>query len=522
MSADVIDVLVVGGGPTGAALAVDLVRRGLRVRVVDKAAHGFDGSRAKGVQPRSLEVLEDLGALGDILAGGGEYPPLGIHLGPLTIPWRMQPQHDVTTDIPYPNTWMIPQHRTDAALRARLRELGGAVEFGCELVELAQGEESVVATVAGEGGRQEITSRYLVGADGGSSAVRRALGIGFLGSTDEDDRMLIVDASVEGLTRNRWHMWPGAGGRFIGACPLPHSGQFQWMIRLRPDEQPALDGDAITDRIRKHTRDKHIRLYDIRWTSVFRPNIRMVDRYRSGRVFLAGDAAHVHTPAGAQGLNTGLQDAYNLGWKLGQVLAGAPDELLDTYEAERLPIAARVLGLSTKKYEGMSKLDPSSLKRGAEERQLGLNYRGGPLAAPATERTETLSAGDRAPDAKLLDAAGGPLRLFETLAGPHFTAIAYGPEAATDLKALQWPKSGAALRRVAIDAGADPDADVVLADVAGMFREIYGVRAPSVLLVRPDGYIGSIATGDRADRIRAAARLLAPPIAALADRSVET
>ncbi|MCU1648055.1 MAG: otcC 1 [Nocardia sp.] len=507
-----IEVLVVGGGPTGTALAVDLVRRGLNVRIVDKAAHGFEGSRAKGVQPRSLEVLYDLGALDDILAGGGEYPPLGIHLGPLTIPWRMQQLHEVTTDVPYSNTWMIPQHRTDAALRARLQRLGGAVEFGCELVGFEQHTDAVVATVMGEAGQQEITCRYLVGADGGSSAVRRALGIGFLGSTDEDDRMLIVDASVEGLSRHRWHMWPGAGGRFIGACPLPNSDQFQWMIRLRPDEEPPLDGDAITDRIRELTRDKRIRLSGISWTSVFRPNIRMVDRYRSGRVFLAGDAAHVHTPAGAQGLNTGLQDAYNLGWKLGQVLAGAPDELLDTYEAERLPIAARVLGLSTKKYQGMSKLDPSSLKRGTEERQLRLNYRGGPLAASTTERTATLSVGDRAPDTKLLDAAGGPLRLFEILAGPHFTALAYGSEAMTGLEGLRWPTSGASLRRVAIDAGADPTADIVLADIAGGFREIYGVSTPVVLLVRPDGYVGAIATGDCAELAQAAAQVSAPAI----------
>ena len=515
-----IDVLVVGGGPTGTALAIDLTRRGLDVRVVDKAARAFDGSRAKGVQPRSLEVLYNLGALDDILAGGGTYPSLGIHLGPLTIPWRMQPLHDATTDVPYPNTWMIPQHRTDAALHARLRRLGRIVEFGRELIGFEQRPDAVVATVAEQHGAEEITARYLVGADGGSSAVRRALNIGFLGSTDDQDRMLIVDAAVDGLSRDRWHVWPGVGGRFIGACPLPHSNQFQWMIRLRPDEEPPLDENGINERIRTHTRNKHIRLYDVGWTSVFRPNIRMVDRYRSGRVFLAGDAAHVHTPAGAQGLNTGLQDAYNLGWKLGQVLAGAPDALLDTYEAERLPIAAGVLGLSTKKYQGMSRLDPSSIKRGKDEQQLGLHYRGGPLAPQNLDRTETLRVGDRAPDAKLLDAAGGPLRLFEALAGPHFAAIAYGPEAAADLKALRWPTSGASLRRVAIDAGPDADTDIVLADITGTFREIYGVKTSTLLLIRPDGYIGSIATSNRAAVTGALAQAITPPVHDTSNRTV--
>ncbi|MFD6157404.1 FAD-dependent oxidoreductase [Nocardia sp. NPDC060256] len=510
MSDEMIDVLVVGGGPTGTALAIDLTRRGLAVRVVDKAAYAFDGSRAKGIQPRSLEVLDDLDALGEIRTGGGNYPLLGIHLGPLMIPWRMQPQNDATTDVPYPNTWMIPQHRTDAALHARLRRLGRHVEFGCELTGFEQHDDAVVATVVGAEGAREIAARYLVGADGGSSAVRRALGIGFLGSTDEQDRMLIVDAAVEGLARDRWHVWPGPRGQFIGACPLPHSDQFQWMIRLRPDEEPPLDEAGINERIHAHVRDKHIRIHDIGWKSVFRPNIRMVDRYRSGRVFLAGDAAHVHTPAGAQGLNTGLQDAYNLGWKLGQVLAGAPDTLLDTYEAERLPIAAAVLGLSTKKYQGMSKLDPSSIKRGKDERQLGLHYRGGPLTPPNSERTETLQVGDRAPDAKLLDALGGPLRLFDAMSGPHFTAIAYGREAVADLKALRWNVFGAQLKRLAVDAGSDADVDIVLADITGIFRQTYGLQTSTLLLVRPDGYLASIATTDRAAVTQALVRLLTP------------
>jgi hypothetical protein len=334
--------------------------------------------------------------------------------------------------------------------------------------------------------------------------------------------MLIVDAAAEGLSRDRWHVWPGPGGRFIGACPLPHSDQFQWTIRLRPDEEPPLDVDGINTRIRAHTRNKHIRLSDIGWKSVFRPNIRMVDRYRSGRVFLAGDAAHVHTPAGAQGLNTGLHDGYNLGWKLGQVLAGAPDSLLDTYEAERLPIAAGVLGLSTKKYQGMSKLDPSSIKRGKDERQLGLHYRGGPLAPQSIERTENLQVGDRAPDAKLLDATRGPLRLFEAMAGPHFTAIAYGPEAAADLKALPWPTSGASLRRVTIDAGVDADADIVLADITGNFRRSYGLNTSTLLLIRPDGYIGSIATTNRAASTRTLVVAMTPRINDASDAVVTT
>lgn len=510
MSAEPIDVLIVGAGPTGTALAIDLVRRGLAVRIIDKGATGFDGSRAKGVQPRTLEVLEDLGALPDILAGGATYPPLGIHAGPLTIRWAMNPLRRATSDVPYPNTWLIPQHRTDSALRARLRALGGAVEFDCALTSFEQTSEEVTATVSTPDGVRRIECHYLVGADGGSSAVRKAADIGFEGKTDESDRMIIVDATVEGLSRDRWHVWPRLGGRFVGACPLPNSDQFQWMIRLDPDEEPSLELDDLNARIRAHTGDKRIRLTQIAWKSVFRPNIRLADRYRAGRVFLAGDAAHVHTPAGAQGLNTGIQDAYNLGWKLAQVLAGAPDTLVDTYEAERRPIAARVLGLSTKKYEGLSRLDPSSIKRGDDERQLGVNYRGGPLADNAAGRTRTLRVGDRVPDAILTDHAGHRRRLFEHTAGPHFTAIAYGSEAVADLAAISWPVTGAPLLRLLVDARAATERDVVLRDTDGGFAKTFGLSSPTLLLIRPDGYLAAVATENRVEAIDAIAAGMIP------------
>ncbi|MFJ4939150.1 FAD-dependent oxidoreductase, partial [Streptomyces pseudovenezuelae] len=180
----VIDVLVIGAGPSGSAVAIDLVRRGLDVRVVDRSPHAFEGSRAKGVQPRSLEVLDDLGALKEVLAGGSTYPKLGIRAGPLAVPWKMFTHREATPDVPYPNTWLIPQFRTDRALHARLSELGREIEFGRELTELTQDEDTVVATVADADGTEEIAARYVVGADGGSSVVRKQLGIGFVGTTD--------------------------------------------------------------------------------------------------------------------------------------------------------------------------------------------------------------------------------------------------------------------------------------------------------------------------------------------------
>ncbi|MFE9028184.1 FAD-dependent oxidoreductase [Streptomyces iakyrus] len=504
----VIDVLVIGAGPSGSAVAIDLVRRGLDVRIVDRSPQAFDGSRAKGVQPRSLEVLEDLGALHDVLAGGSIYPKLGIHAGPLALPWKMFTHREATADVPYPNTWLIPQFRTDRALHARLGELGQEIEFGRELTELTQDEDTVVAKVAGADGTEEIVARYAVGADGGSSVVRKQLGVGFVGTTDESDRVLLVDASVTGLARNRWHMWPGRGGRLIGACPLPHSDMFQWMIRLKPDEEPPAKKDDILRRIHSHTRDRRIELHDIHWTSVFRPNIRLAENYGRGRVFLVGDAAHVHTPAGAQGLNTGVQDGYNLGWKISQVLAGADAALLDTYESERQPIAAGVLGLSTEKWGGIAKLDPSSMKRGKDEQQLALTYYGGPLAPTDGMRTSTLRVGDRAPDAELLGADGTGTRLFDVCRGPHFTAVAYGAGAARDLEVLAWPTAGAQLKRLTI--GATAADGLAFSDPENTLKGAYGLDGDTLLLIRPDGYIGHIATRDFLITTRSAARAMTP------------
>jgi 2-polyprenyl-6-methoxyphenol hydroxylase-like FAD-dependent oxidoreductase len=503
-----IDVLIAGAGPTGSALAIDLARRGLDVRITDKTLHSFEGSRAKGIQPRTLEVLDDLGAAAAVVASGSTYPLLGVHVGPVVIPWRMFQHRAPSAAVPYPNTWLVPQFRTDSALHARLAELGCSVEFGAAVTDFSQGPASVTATLTSPSGVEEVTARYLVGADGGASTIRAKLGIGFIGKTDEQDRILIVDAITEGLSRNRWHVWPGVRGRFVGACPLPQSDLFQWMIRLAPGEEAPSDLTEINRVIRERTGARDLKLREATWRSVFRPNIRLAEHYRRGRVFLAGDAAHVHTPAGAQGLNTGVQDAYNLGWKLGQVIAGADDRLLDTYEAERQVVAAGVLGLSTRKYRAIGKLDTASIKRGKDEQQLTVSYRGGPLALDSG-RTARLRVGDRAPDAPLIDADGQTTRLFDAFRGPHFTALAFGEQAARTLDRLQWPAQGAPLKRVVVNA-ASPSADLVLTDRRGAFSRIYGLSEDTLLIVRPDGYLAGI-TVPGADATWSVSPLLAPP-----------
>lgn len=494
-----VDVLVVGAGPAGLTLACDLQRRGVNHRVISAASGGFEGSRAKAVQPRTLEVLDDLGVLDDLQRHGTLYPKLGLHLGPVTVPKTMIKIHEASEDVPHPNTLLVAQYDTDAALRHRLAELGGQVEFDTRLISYTDDGDDVVATVRRPGGDpEEIRARYLIGADGGGSTVRTTSGIDFPGTTDENDRMIVADVTLDGLARDRWHIWPRKAGRFMALCPLP-GGKFQLMLKLRPDEKADLDQPAIDRLIRDFIGRSKMTIRQIHWSSVWRPNIRLAERYRTGRVLLIGDAAHVHPPTGGQGMNTGVQDAYNLGWKLAQTLAGAPDGLLDTYQAERRPVAARVLGLSSDIYNAMSSRPLAGTKRGDEERQLTLSYAGGPLAFSDTDTPGTgLRAGDRAPDAAYTDIHGRSGRLHQAFRGPKFTLLALGDGAAATAATLAWPAMG------------DPLDTLVVSDPGPGLKRSYGITGPTLILVRPDGYIAAVDRDGRHTDIEQFLELVAP------------
>jgi 2-polyprenyl-6-methoxyphenol hydroxylase-like FAD-dependent oxidoreductase len=395
-----LSVLIVGAGPTGLTLALDLARRGVPFRLIEASTTPCQGSRGKGIQPRTLEVFDDLGVVDAILAAGAPYPRLRIHFGPLSLrAGSLGSSRPPAPSVPYPNLWMVPQARTELILRERLRALGGEAEFGKALAAFTQNEHGVDATFAtGE----RVQARFLVGADGGHSAVRKALGLRLEGEAVDDKPMLVADVEIDGLDRRDWHVWPFAKGGMIGLCPLPNTSLFQFTSEAKTVEA------GIESVVRKVTGHPVGR---VAWSSIYQPAVRMVARYRVGRVFLAGDAAHVHPPAGGQGLNTGVQDAYNLGWKLAHVARGGPDSLLDTYESERLPIAAAVLGLSKRLHQ------TRSIKRGDATNQLALHYRSSPLSAGVA--LGSLHPGDRMPDARLEDGS----RLFEHMRGPHATEL---------------------------------------------------------------------------------------------------
>jgi 2-polyprenyl-6-methoxyphenol hydroxylase-like FAD-dependent oxidoreductase len=466
-------VLIAGAGPTGITLAIDLARRGVDVRILDKAERFAVGSRGDGLQPRTLEVFEDLGVLDEVLAAGIGAPLMRIYDGKSVV-WedRMAKPEPPRADRPYPNLWFVPQWRTEQILRSALSSYGIQVQLGVEVVVVEPDEDAVTV---GLGSGETVRTAYLVGADGGHSAVRRQLAIPFLGVTDDGVQMVQADVRVEGLDHDYGHGWMLDGHSFFGFTPLAGGADTFVVNTTATGVEPTLPGlqatvDAASGRI-------DIRLFELTWASVWRSNVRLAQRFRAGRVFLAGDSAHVHPPTGGQGLNTGVQDAYNLGWKLTAVLSGAPEDLLDSYQAERLPIAERMLGISTELLDKTLRGSDDALERGEQTRQLDLSYRGGPLSLD-DGCSAMLAAGDRAPDAPCLLGDGDPARLFTLFAGPHWTLLRFGPDAPRlDHRCVHSHQIGT---------------DILDAD--RHIHQAYDVKDGGAVLIRPDGYIGAITT----------------------------
>ena len=482
-------VLIVGAGPTGLTLACELARKGIPFRLIEAGAGPQPGSRGKGVQPRTLEVFEDLGIIDRVLSHGRMAMPMRS-TGPdgaVTLGGAEPESLRNRPDIPYTTSLITPQWRVEQALRSRLAEFGGDVEFGTTLERVEQSGDAVSATIVTAGEKATIIARWLVGCDGGRSIVRKQSGIAFTGETREGVRMLVADLAVEGLDRDAWHMWRHPEGA-VSLCPLPSTALFQFQASITPGQnaETALENlQAILERRSSRT---DIRLNEPEWSTLWRANVRLADRYRAGRVLLAGDAAHVHSPAGGQGMNTGIQDAHNLGWKLAAVAAGAPDALLDSYEAERRPIAADVLEFSDARLAQALEQQGPSTRRDASTIQLDVGYRGSALAQDDRGDAAELHAGDRAPDATRLADADAEHRLFDLTSGGRFTLLDFTGTTTVDA-------AGSDLRTLHIvEHPTRPDE---IADVGGHLAQAYHATPRSLVLIRPDGYIALITdTGD--------------------------
>ncbi len=474
------EVLICGAGAAGLTLAVDLARRGVSFRLIDKIPAPFAGSRGKGIQPRSLELFEDLGIVDRLAAVGCQYPIQRIYKADGSRDETQSfPQAAPTAEEPYRMPLLVPQFLTERVLRERLAELGHAPEYGCELTGFEQDADGVTARVSTAAGDQILRCRYLVGGDGGRSFIRSALQLGFPGQT-LGVRAIVADLALEGLDRDAWHRFnEGDMGRQISFCPLPHDGLFQLQAPFLPEGEADLSRAGIQAFI--DARLPGITVHRVAWASAYSMNARLADRYRVGRILLMGDAAHIHPPTGGQGLNTSVQDAYNLGWKLEAVLRGAPDSLLDTYEEERRPIAAGMLGLSTGLLE---KARQGDMRRGREVHQLDLGY---PDSSLSLGREAGIQPGDRAPDGVLQGAGGQRRRLFDLFRGPHWTLLAHGVEADV------LPAAGPRLHVHRI--GAE------FSDVDGHLGRSYGMAVGDILLVRPDGYVGALISATEASKL---------------------
>ena len=542
-----VDVLVVGAGPTGLALACDLRRRGLAVRVVERLPRPDVKSRGKGVQPRTLEVFDDLGLVDRVLEAGWSRD--------LRLRWYVQqellvdlrlPGRDPLPDTPHPNLVLIPQWRTEQALRERLAELGGTVEWNRELVGLEQDGDGVLASVASspDGVVETIRAAWAVGCDGGHSRVRDLLALALEGDS-RPERFLFGDVEVEGLEpAGSAFVWFD-GGEYLAASPFRGLRSWQVQASLPAGTEEPASLELLQRLFTERSGLPHVRLSHPTWLSTWHSNVRLVDRYRMGRVLVAGDAAHLHSPVGGQGMNTGIQDAYNLGWKLGLVVRGrASGRLLDTYEEERRPIARAVLSGSDLGYRAVFGADPvttflrehvlsPALRVPAVQRailggvsELDLDYRGSSLAEdhrtpvtgtrwrpdPDDERADAVDqvrfargvhAGDRAPDGAVRDAATGqPGRLFDAFRGPHATLLLFDGETRTDDGYTSLARVadvverlfGADVRPWVVVWGrelpAGPAGRRVLLDPDGATHRRYGATAEALYLVRPDGYVG--------------------------------
>jgi len=339
-----VDVLVVGAGPTGLLLASELARRGVRVRLIEKQALPGEHSRALAVVPRTMEMMDQLGLANAFIAPSHKAKGICFYGRDRKEAFRSS-MNELPSEFPY--FLLLPQTETELLLVKHARKAGVEIERGVSFLSMVQTRQGVLATVEGmDGTREEIDASYVVGCDGSRSAVRQAAGFEFNGA-GYDQSWLLADVVLDPTLDPNWlHGFTSIDGP-IFFFPLPNRIWRIVLLRKR-GERPTTEVsmDEIVETLEKNHLG-HLRARDPSWLAGFGIEHHRTEHLRMGRVFLCGDAAHVHSPAGGQGMNTGLGDAFNLGWKLASVILGkAKEELLDSYEAERMPVIDGVMRMT--------------------------------------------------------------------------------------------------------------------------------------------------------------------------------
>ena len=517
-----VDVAIVGAGPTGLTLACELARRGISIALVEERTERQRLSKALGVHARTLEVFEDLGLAKAAVERGRRLSGAKIYSDG-------EPIAEVTLDrldSRYAYVLVLPQHETEELLEERLAEMGEAVYRGARASRLRTFDDRIELDVEAGDETSVLTAKWLVGCGGAHSFVREALGLAFEGSAYEES-FALADLAIE------WDRDPNCAHAFLGpdglaaVFPLPENGKARIVADLEETDtgeptvarfQSLLNSRGATDAV----------LSDATWLSRFRIHRRLASAYRSGRSFVAGDAAHVHSPVGGQGMNTGIQDAYNLGWKLAAVIRGhAAESLLDSYEIERRPVAKATLrGTDFATRLGMidrplarairgrvasflTNLGPVRDRITRTVAELDVSYRRSPIVGEEQGRSAVSELGerivfnrgpkpgDRCPD---VVTQGEKEHLHAWLHGPGATLFLFAAsndelkDASLAANAILVELDGTIRPVVIVPSQAEADQlrwdGGVLVDSESEVARVFGAVFGCLYLIRPDGYVG--------------------------------
>ncbi|MBV8865782.1 MAG: FAD-dependent monooxygenase [Acidobacteriaceae bacterium] len=516
------DVLVIGAGPVGLTMAAELARHGASCRIIDRLAEPLPYCRAIGITPRTLEVWDDMGIVRPMIDAGLWIVGTSIFL-------NRSPARYVQTelfDLPYGHLG-IPQPETERILAEHLVRFGVAVERPVMLTSLNQDSQGVqVELLHSDNSKETAVFHYVVGCDGARSTVRRLLDIPF-----EGDHFLVgfmlgdvaFDCDLpRGVVLRAVRPIENAAPDFLVAVPLPERNRYRVSMLATSALPSAASAGSSEQGLQSEQPGPSIeelqivadRLFptkmpmsDLRWSSHFRIGMRLAARYREGRGFIAGDAAHIHPPTGGQGMNTGIQDAYNLAWKMALVLQGlASPDLLDSYESERRSVGAEVVSRTRAQSEQFGRQQAGQQER-LIETQIPVNYRGGILSRETvSESSENLPihAGDRAPDCFGLLRANvrSACRLFDITRGVDHVLLLYMEkfaeprqiEMVENLTQKLMLTRGPKCRLVLICSPGAETRDVIGAatftDSTGEFAANYAPGVNTGYAIRPDGYVG--------------------------------
>ncbi len=502
MSTTSPDVLVVGAGPVGLVAAAELARHGVAVRIVDKLPQPTKESRAIAVHARSLEMLARMGAVEELIATGVKAGAMELYSG-----------HDKLFRVPldgldtaYPFSLNTPQTETERVLTRHLNSLGVTVERGVELTQLTQHGEAVQATIRHTSGTvEDIEVPWVIGADGARGPVRHLVGAKLAGSF-VGERFLLGDVDAEhNLDTDAMFTFFSPGGPVL-AMPL-RNGRARVMAQVHDAPGTPLNLHPTLEQLQEILDERvgGIKLLKGHWLTSFELHHAQVPQYRWGRVFLVGDSAHIHSPAGGQGMNTGMQDAFNLAWKLADVIDGrAGDALLDSYQAERYPVAQSMIKFTERLSKAGTLTGAPQRIRNALLRALSHIGAVGHLMASTTAELTI-----RYPDSPIV--TGKAPRGAKVAAGDHFPFLndeymekhvaggwGVGHTTLTVAAGHATPAAGQAGRQVLVT---DTDAavagyDVVIADPQRVLARRLGLHNGGRVVVRPDTYIGAVASLD--------------------------